>query len=229
MSAADATATATPARAARIAPGSRREVGLFAWVVAHGAGRVGGTTPPNLFLTLGKHRRAFFGWIQFAGRLMPRGRLPRLDTELVILRVAHLRGCAYEFDHHVALGARVGVTPAMVERIVGPSGPPGGPPRHAALISAVDQLVTGRDVDDDTWADLRRHLSESDAIELVLLAAHYDLLATTIGTLGIHRLGLFLALSAAFWSAICIVISGPFWTRGWPEWWGWWLNLPIWS
>ena len=31
-----------------------------------------------------------------------------------------------------------------------------------------------------------------------------------------------------FWSAVCIVISGPFWSRGWPEWWGWWLNLPIW-
>ena len=46
--------------------------------------------------------------------------------------------------------------------------------------------------------------------------------------LGIHRLGLFLALNAAFWSAICIIISGPFWTRGWPEWWSWWLNLPIW-
>ena len=42
-------------------------------------------------------------------------------------------------------------------------------------------------------------------------------------------LGLFLALSAGFWSAVCIVISGPFWTRGWPEWWGWWLNLPIWK
>ena len=41
--------------------------------------------------------------------------------------------------------------------------------------------------------------------------------------------GLFLALSAGFWSAVCIVISGPFWTRGWPEWWGWWLNMPIWS
>jgi photosynthetic reaction center L subunit len=55
-----------------------------------------------------------------------------------------------------------------------------------------------------------------------------DLIGYSIGTLGIHRLGLFLALSAGFWSAICIVISGPFWTRGWPEWWGWWLNLPIW-
>jgi len=42
-------------------------------------------------------------------------------------------------------------------------------------------------------------------------------------------LGLFLALNAGLWSAICIVISGPFWTRGWPEWYDWWLNLPVWS
>jgi photosynthetic reaction center L subunit len=56
-----------------------------------------------------------------------------------------------------------------------------------------------------------------------------DVMGYSIGPLGIHRLGLFLALSAGFWSAVCIVISGPFWTRGWPEWWGWWLNLPIWS
>ena len=56
-----------------------------------------------------------------------------------------------------------------------------------------------------------------------------DTIGWSIGTLGVHRLGLFLALSAGFWSAVCIIISGPFWTRGWPEWWGWWLNLPIWK
>jgi photosynthetic reaction center L subunit len=55
-----------------------------------------------------------------------------------------------------------------------------------------------------------------------------DTIGYSIGTLGIHRLGLFLAVSAAFWSAVCIIISGPFWTRGWPEWWSWWLDLPIW-
>jgi photosynthetic reaction center L subunit len=55
-----------------------------------------------------------------------------------------------------------------------------------------------------------------------------DLIGYSIGPLGIHRLGLVLALNAGFWSAVCIVISGPFWTRGWPEWWNWWLNLPIW-
>ena len=56
-----------------------------------------------------------------------------------------------------------------------------------------------------------------------------DVIGYSVGTLGIHRLGLFLALAAVWFSALCIVISGPFWTRGWPEWWGWWLNMPIWG
>lgn len=56
-----------------------------------------------------------------------------------------------------------------------------------------------------------------------------DFIGYSVGPLGIHRLGLFLALSSGFWSAVCIVISGPFWTAGWPEWWNWWLKLPIWG
>ena len=59
------------------------------------------------------------------------------------------------------------------------------------------------------------HMTSDDSVEELISFA--------------SALGLFLALSAAFWSAVCIVISGPFWTRGWPEWWNWWLNLPIWS
>ena len=35
-----------------------------------------------------------------------------------------------------------------------------------------------------------------------------DLIGYSIGPLGIHRLGLLLALRAVIWSAICIVISG---------------------
>ena len=55
-----------------------------------------------------------------------------------------------------------------------------------------------------------------------------DLIGYSVGKLGIHRVGLLLALNAGFWSAVCIIISGPFWSRGWPEWWTWWLNLPVW-
>ena len=55
-----------------------------------------------------------------------------------------------------------------------------------------------------------------------------DTIGYSIGTLGIHRLGLFLALNAGFWSAVCIFLSGPVWTDPWRDWWEQWRDLPIW-
>ena len=56
-----------------------------------------------------------------------------------------------------------------------------------------------------------------------------DFIGYSVGTLGIHRVGLFLALNAAFWSAVCIVISGTLMTGSWVEWWDWWRAIPIWA
>ncbi|MEM1138778.1 MAG: photosynthetic reaction center subunit L [Pseudomonadota bacterium] len=47
-----------------------------------------------------------------------------------------------------------------------------------------------------------------------------DTIGYSIGPLGVHRLGLFLALSSGFWSAVCIIISGPpIYSGSWIEWW----------
>ena len=56
-----------------------------------------------------------------------------------------------------------------------------------------------------------------------------DTIGYSIGTLGIHRVGLFLALNAAFWSACCIVISGTLYVGSWIEFWDFWKKIPIWS
>ena len=56
-----------------------------------------------------------------------------------------------------------------------------------------------------------------------------DTIAYSIGELGIHRIGWLLAINASFWSGVCILISGPFWTQGWPYWYNWYLSIPIWS
>ncbi len=56
-----------------------------------------------------------------------------------------------------------------------------------------------------------------------------DTILYSTGELGIHRLGLFLALNAGIWSAVCMILAGPFWSRGWPYWWDWYLRLPIWA
>jgi AhpD family alkylhydroperoxidase len=173
----------TDTRPPRIAPGGRREVGLLATVVADVSGRVTGTTPPNLFLVLGRHRRLFRGWLRFAGRLMPGGMLPRPDTEIVILRVAHLRSCEYELDQHRRLARRAGLTDVDVERVfVGPEAD-GWTERQRVLLRAVDELHHDRDLSDATWADVRRHLDARGTIELVLLVGHYEMLATAITTL----------------------------------------------
>ena len=56
-----------------------------------------------------------------------------------------------------------------------------------------------------------------------------DFIGYSVGTLGIHRVGLLLALNAGFWSAICIVISGTIWFDQWIAWWDWYLFLPFWA
>ncbi|QFG25224.1 carboxymuconolactone decarboxylase family protein [Actinomadura sp. WMMB 499] len=169
----------------RIAPGGLRQVGPLAWLVSRGAAAVEGTTPPNLFLTLGRRRKLFRGWLHFAARLMPAGGLPRREGEMVILRVAHLRECAYEFQHHTRLARRAGLSSADVERVV--AGPVDGwTGRDRAILTAVDSLHHHRDLDDDTWAALRAHLTEPECVELLMLAGHYDMLATVITTLRIQ-------------------------------------------
>jgi AhpD family alkylhydroperoxidase len=170
----------------RIAPGGRRDVGLFTWCFGQIAGRVARTEPPNLFMTLGRHRGLFRGWLWFAGRLMPGGKLPRRDTELVILRVAHLRRCAYEFEHHVRLGKRAGVGRDDVQRVIAGPEADGWPVRERALLTAVDELHRHGDLSDATWEALRQHLDERRLIEFVFLAGHYEMLATAINALRIQ-------------------------------------------
>lgn len=46
-----------------------------------------------------------------------------------------------------------------------------------------------------------------------------DTIGYSVGTLGIHRVGLLLALNAGFWSAVCIFISGPIYAGSWIDWW----------
>jgi AhpD family alkylhydroperoxidase len=170
----------------RVPPGGLRQVGFRTWALSHSAGALTGTTPPNLFLTLGRHPRLFRGWLRFAARLMPRGTLSRRETELVILRVAHLRECDYEWRQHSRLARRSGVTPDELERVA--AGPDGGgwSGREHAMLAAVDGLHYHRDLDDRTWTRLRRRLTEPECIELCMLAAHYDMLATVITSLRIQ-------------------------------------------
>lgn len=171
---------------ARIGPGTRHDVGLPAWAFARLAGRVTGTAPPAIFLTLARHRPLFRGWLHFAGKLMPGGRLRRRDSELVILRVAHLCGSDYEAAHHRRLGRRAGLTTEEIDRV--PAGPSatGWTDTQRLLLEVTDELHATEDLSDETWARLAAAYDEATCIEVLMLVGHYRMLATTLHTLRVE-------------------------------------------
>jgi alkylhydroperoxidase family enzyme len=170
----------------RIEAGGREALGWRNWGIAKGAGLAVRGKPPNIFLTLGRHRALFRAWIKFAGRLMPRGKLPREDTELVILRVAHNCGSEYEWSHHRRLGRKAGLDEEQIDRVRQGPDAPGWTPRQEMLLRAADQMHADREIGDELWERLAAELDDVLLIELCMLIGHYEMLAMTLNSLRVQ-------------------------------------------
>lgn len=142
--------------------------------------------PPRIFTTLGRHRGLFRRWLWFAGALMPAGKLPRPDTELVILRVAHNSGSEYEWSQHERIGARAGLGEAEISRVrIGPDAP-GWSERQELLLRAADEMHDAGRIEEELWGRLAEHFDEVRLIELCMLIGHYEMLAMTLNTLEVQ-------------------------------------------
>jgi alkylhydroperoxidase family enzyme len=171
--------------APRIAPGTGGDIGRINAVITRLIGRGARTVgPPNLFTTLARHRRLFLPWLMFAGRLMPGGRLPRRDSELLILRVAHNCGSAYEWSHHERIGRTVGLSAEQIEALR--SGGGVFDERQQLLLRAADELHADRNISDELWAELSTRCSDVELIELCMLVGHYEMLAMTLNSLRVQ-------------------------------------------
>jgi len=179
-----------PGSTTRVPPANRSDAGpvnaLLLRVIKLGA-RTHNT--PNLFATLARNRGLFRRWLIFAGALMPGGKLPRKDTELVILRVSHLTGCAYEADYHGPMGRKAGLSQAQVDAAARDEVDPSDwSPRQLAILRATDELHRDRVIGDETFASLRdAGLSDRDLVEFCMLHGHYEMLAGTMNSLGVQR------------------------------------------
>jgi AhpD family alkylhydroperoxidase len=170
----------------RIPPGTARDIGRVNFAIARALGLATGGGPPNIFTTLARHRGLFRKWLRFAGALMPGGTLPREDSELLILRVAHNTGCEYEWRHHERIGQSAGLTAEEVQRVREGPDADGWTPRRRLLLRAADELHADRTISDALWAQLCESLSDVDLIELCMLVGHYEMLAMTLNALRVE-------------------------------------------
>src|SRR6478609_28103 len=77
----------------------------------------------------------FNGHVLFATTLTMRQR------ELLVLRVAHLRRCEYEWAQHLVLAGDADITPDEIERVTDGPDAAGWDPIDRALLRAVDELI----------------------------------------------------------------------------------------
>ena len=133
----------------RIPAGGFRELGPINWVLAKSAARTVRAPKMHLFATLGQHKRLFLSMMPYSAVLL-RGRLPIVDTELVILRVAHLRDSEYELQHHRWMGRRRGLDDQTQELIFAwpnATGAAGGlTDRQQTLLRATDEFILNRSI-----------------------------------------------------------------------------------
>jgi AhpD family alkylhydroperoxidase len=176
----------TVAAGPRIRPGGRAEIGRLNLALGRLIGIATGGGPPNVFTTLARHRRLFRKWLRFAGALMPGGVLPRPESELLILRVAHNTGCEYEWRHHERLGRAAGLSAEEIARVREGAGAEGWGERPSLLLRAADELHDERTISDALWSELRPLLSDAELIELCMLVGHYEMLAMTLNALAVE-------------------------------------------
>ncbi|HXN60406.1 MAG TPA: carboxymuconolactone decarboxylase family protein [Acidimicrobiales bacterium] len=104
------------------------------------------------------------------------------QRELLVLRVAHVRGSTYEWGQHVYQGGQAGITPDEVERVrVGPSAE-GWSPFERALVRAADELVRDARIGDDTYDTLSAELDTRQLMDVVFTVGAYDAFAMFLRT-----------------------------------------------
>jgi len=137
----------------------------------------------NLMSTLARHPELASAFLRFGGYLLTSSTLPARIRELAILRVAHRRGCAYEWTHHVAIARKAGLSEAEVAAArTGEA----DEPFDRAVFRAVDELDEGSNLSDPTWAALSERLDERQRMDFVFTVGGYAGLAMALNTFGVE-------------------------------------------
>jgi alkylhydroperoxidase family enzyme len=137
----------------------------------------------NVLATLVRHPKLTRAYLRFSSYLRYGSTLPARIREQVILRVAHRRGCIYEWTHHVEMAKEVGLSDADIEAVRSGNA---DNDFDRALLCAVDELDEKTNISDQTWAALSEQLDERQRMDLVFTTGNYIALAMALNTFGVE-------------------------------------------
>ncbi len=131
----------------------------------------------NLHRAVANTPNAVRNFIRLGNSLLVHGALPPVLRELGILRVGQLTGAAYEWAHHVPIARRVGVSEEQIEALKSWQESPHFDERERAVLGYAESVTLTVTVPDEVFQDVRGHLSESEVVELTLVAGYWGMVA----------------------------------------------------
>ena len=136
-----------------------------------------------LMSTLARHPKLARAFLRFSGYLLYGSSLPARVREQAVLRVAHRRGCAYEWSHHVNIARKAGLSEAEIA-----AAKTGETDNEfdRAVFTAVDELDEKSNLCDQTWTALCERLDERQRMDFVFTVGGYIALAMAINTFGVQ-------------------------------------------
>ncbi|MCK9900930.1 carboxymuconolactone decarboxylase [Parafrankia colletiae] len=145
-----------------------------------------GPSGANVFGTLARHPALAEAFLAFNGHVLYGSSLPPRVSELLILRVAALRRCGYEWAQHALRGQEVGITAEEIARVAEGPAAAGWSATDRTLLTAADELLDGAAVGATTWAALAGFLDERQLMDVVVTVGAYDLVAMMFLSFGVE-------------------------------------------
>lgn len=137
----------------------------------------------NVLGTMAHHPALAQAYFTFNGHLLLATTLSERQRELLIMRVAAVRQCGYEWAQHLFVARDAGLSDEEIGRIAYGPDAPFWDELDAAMLRSVDELILDGAISAPTWQTLAADLDTRQLLDLIFTVGGYDILARMFSSL----------------------------------------------
>jgi AhpD family alkylhydroperoxidase len=141
--------------------------------------------PVNLYRALGNHPALTAAWTEFANAIRHDSHTPRALRELMILRTAQIARSAYEWAHHLRMARKAGVGEDRIAALAGWRASKLYDAKERAAL-ALTEAVMACNVTDEVHAEVKKHFSDAEFVELSLTAGFYAMVSRMLDAMRVE-------------------------------------------
>ena len=117
------------------------------------------------------------GWLNLLTAVRQQCKLPGRFRELVIVRIAILNGADYEYDSHVPIALKEGITQEQVEGLRDWQSSKAFDAKDRAVLAYTDSMTKDVHVPEEVYEPLKPHFDARELTELTATIAAYNLVS----------------------------------------------------